>query len=319
MFRRVFSGLFCMTIAAAAAGAASAEPLTWAPPTLEKPATIEASNRRNNIKLGEGQDYIIRIVEKITATGGLIIDARGARHIVIIGGEIDIPHQGAYDQPNQRPGKPLGDTRRALYVKNWSGTLHIEGLWIHGEDLGEGINLFTEHPNTVAQIQNVRVDHVNARPEEFAVNFKGVHHPDVMQTWGGPTFLRIDRLTGSSVYQGLFIAPLDHGDAIEVADLRRINLAGVGPEGGRYLVWRKGGPEAVREMRYQDLWVQPGPERIARGIPVVWPKLDVEPLWKDVHVGTPPGGDFVPEGTVGMNYQSPGYVAAAESQAATAE
>ena len=35
-----------------------------------------------------------------------------------------------------------------------------------------------------------------------------------------------------------------------------------------------------------------------------WPSMDVS---GSMQLGTPPGGDFVPAGSVGVGYTSPGY------------
>ncbi len=305
----VFLVAFAVTLAGAAPAAAdSAAPLTWAPPQLDDPTVIEvASGRNTRLNLEPDRDYILRIVEPITSSGGLVVNGRGARHIVLIGGEFDIPHQGPFNDPD-RPF--YSSKRRALYIKNWKGVVHLEGLWLRGEDLAEGIDLASEYDGAIAQVQNIRVEDVVSRPEEKAVNYHGVHHPDILQTWAGPAYLRIDRFTGSSECQGIFLGPLDNGGPMQLADLRRINLNGIGPEGGRYLVWRKGGEQAVRQINVSDVWVNPGPERIARRIPVIWPHLDRDPVWQDVQEGVPPGGDFVPRGVAGMDYRSPGYVAA---------
>lgn len=306
------------------AGIAQADPdadvdkLPWAPPILEHAQTIEINNERNIVRLQEGKDYRLEIVEPISAPGGVIVRARGARHIVLVGGEINIPHQGAYGSKLSGSNLSFNDRRRGLYIKNWAGTLHVEGLWIHGDDLAEGINLGTTYPDAVAQLQNLRIEGVVSRPEEKAVNYSYVHHPDVLQTWAGPNRLCVARLTGTSEYQGFMIAPKDHGEQMEYLDLRQVNLRGIGVEGGRYLLWRKGenrgvGDDYVADAHIEDVWVQPGEVHDPK-IPVLWPNRDISSFWSAVRFGTPEGGDFVSKGTVGMDYISPGYAEADQPQ-----
>jgi hypothetical protein len=62
--------------------------LSWAPPTLTEPVTIEVSDSKANLKLDQTKDYIIKMPAK-PLQGGLGI--WGGRNVVLIGGEIHIP------------------------------------------------------------------------------------------------------------------------------------------------------------------------------------------------------------------------------------
>ncbi|HCE43137.1 MAG TPA: hypothetical protein DET40_06295 [Lentisphaeria bacterium] len=256
------------------------QPLSWAPPSMEKPATVEVSNENRDLKLDKEKDYIIKMpATPLSADGGLSI--YGGRNVVLVGGEI------RHDAPLKEGQSAL--TRRGIYIKGSTGTVHIEGLWITGENLAEGFNIDLRD-NNILQIQNVRVDTVHGSREG--------HHADVIQTWAGPSELRIDRLTGSTTYQGFFLLPNQHfkGPAPKLFDLRRINL-----KDGGYLLWQ--GSEFP--LRTEDVWADPVPGRSWPDL-VLWPKGSS--VWKDVKQGAPPAGDFVPAGVAGIKYVSPGYV-----------
>ncbi|HEV7298367.1 MAG TPA: hypothetical protein VGN72_03310 [Tepidisphaeraceae bacterium] len=268
--------------------------LTWAPPTLENPTTIDVAQvikdradapRPAHLKLDKSKDYIIKMPsEPLTTTGGLSIG--GGRNVVLIGGEI------RFDEPPVVvPGeKEAALRRRAVYVNGATGTVHVEGLLITGEYAAEGFNIDMRDPNAVLQIQNVRVEKLLGTREG--------HHADVVQTWAGPAELRIDRLTGISQYQGFFLGPDQHfKDAnVKVFDFRRMNV-----RAGGYVYWQL----RPFPMKLEDVWAESeNPDRQWPEL-VLWPKNS--PVWEPVKRGAPTGGDFVPEGVAGINYVSPGY------------
>lgn len=296
---RVLSAAALFT-AAAAIHSLPAAPLTWAPPELTNPTTITVTNTTDrSLTLTAGQDYIIKLPQKITASGGVSIN--GGRNVVLIGGEIDIPYQGAYVNDSA-----FGRKRRALYVQNWSGTFHIEGLWIHGDDLAEGIDVDTRTVGATLQVQNVRVDNVHSRPEEIAANWSGTHHPDIIQNWGGPTYYRIDRLTGSSDYQGFMMQPTQFGNPTALCDFRRIDLSASNPNaGGAYQFFKAG---TINAFKLIDVWLNPRAAQAWRG--GAYPES--EPAWDAINVGVPPSGSFVAAGVAGLTYSSPGYRSEAE-------
>ncbi len=256
--------------------------LTWAPPQLEAPTTIAVGGDRRTLTLERSRDYIIEMPPRpLIAAGGVRVT--GGRNVVLIGGEIVVPQLGR---------DPEDAERRGLMLKGQTGVVHIEGLLIGGDDLSDGIVL-DERSGATVQIQNVRVERVTARDTRNFSDF----HPDVLQTWAGPAELRIDRLSGSTDYQGLFLDPLDFHDATPRRfDVRRVDLRGSAKS--RYLLWLSGRVP----LSVQQVHVAPAPGRPLEQ--TVWP--DVR-SWTGVHLGTPPGGEFVPESSVGASYRSPGY------------
>jgi hypothetical protein len=264
-----------------------ASKLRWPPPVLSDPTTVSAAgapasgDNAHLLNLSPSRDYVVRMPPG-GLDGGLTI--LGGHNVVLIGGEIKIPMQ---------PGNPpSGNSRRGLYLKGQTGTAHVEGVLIHGPDLSEGINL-DESLGAVVQIQNVRVQDVHARDESgFSDN-----HPDVLQTWAGPAELLVDRLSGSTDYQGLFLTPEEYGPSPREVSLSQIDLRGASCCYG-YLLWQEGS----FPIHTDDVWITPHPPRSL--IHSLWPS---PAPWGPVSEGTPPGGEFVPAGVAGSSYVSPGY------------
>ncbi len=257
--------------------------LTWRPPRLTRPARLAVEQGVHQYNLAAGKDYrIVMPSVPLEGPGGLILV--GGRNVVLIGGRIDVPAQG---------DTATIEARRGLYLKDQTGTVHVEGLHITGAGLSEGINLCQRQAATV-QIENVRVEAIRARDE---VNFLD-NHPDVLQTWAGPKRLRVDRLTGTTDYQGLMINPTDIGPyPAELIDLRRVNIRSL-PSARKLFNKAGGDPMATR-----DLWWETPPNPPTKVWEHTWPVG----VWT-AKEGVPPGGDFVPASQVGIGYRSPGYV-----------
>jgi hypothetical protein len=237
------------------------------------------------LNLRANQDYIVDLPSSpLSSRGGLVIE--GGHNVVLIGGEIDIPMQ---------PGaSPSIYSRRGLYLTGQTGTVHVEGLLIRGADLSEGIDL-DERLGAVVQIENVRIEGLHARDEQGFTD----NHPDALQSWAGPAELRVDRLSASSDYQGIFLVPNQFGTQ---PPPRQVNLSHVDLRGARccygYLLWQTGS----FPVHTDDVWAIPHPGRSMAQ--TLWPSPE---KWSGVRDGAPPGGEFVPAGAVGTSYESPGY------------
>jgi hypothetical protein len=274
--------------------------LRWAPPQLTMPTTIKVGPGGGQFTLQSGKDYVVKIGD-VSGPVRLV----GGRNIVLIGGHITIPWAG--------DSASIGD-RLALYLKNQTGTVHVEGLLIDnsGGDLSEGIQI--NAPDAVVQIENCRIEGIHARDEvDFTDN-----HPDLIQPWGGVQALRVDRFTGSSDYQGILLK--EDAGPIGRADLRRLNIIGLPT--ARYLFIQ----HSFIPVNLENVWLAPGKDRFHGIGKTVWPddsgvypqQAQVEPdgtVWWPTEVGiagfistgVPSGGDFVPKGLAGPGYQSPGY------------
>lgn len=250
--------------------------LTWPPPRLERPEVIYVPQQPQTLELEPERDYLV-VLPETPLTRGLTI--RGGRNIVMIGGEIDIPWQG--EEPTIRE-------RRAILIEGQTGVVHVEGLWLRGDDLSEGIQI--DAPQARVQLQNIRVERVTARD---TVDFTD-NHPDVVQPYGGVEHLRIDRLTAYTDYQGLFL--VGSLGPIGAVDLRHVNIVGL--PSSRYLLWRSGD----FRLEIDEVYAAPAPGRSWDR--TVWHPPD----FTDVRSGRPPEGDFVPLGVAGLDYESPGYL-----------
>jgi hypothetical protein len=294
-------GLALLALAPAAARA-DVQPLRWSPPPLVNPTTIQLGQGVTHTVLDPSKDYIIKL-PSYQKVGGTEIE--GGHNVVIKGGSIAIPPTAANDPE-----------RRGIYIKNNEGTVHIEGVQIEDQPgaIGDGIDISA--PDSTVQVENVRIVNINGGLSTF--------HADVIQPWGGVKDLRVDGLTGTSNYQGLFLAQ-DLGP-IGSVELQRINLSPTpGPyDGGGHMLWITSGVSSCASypLSLSNVYIQP---RVGRSLGTsVWPQLGSslactgstaggEMSWSALGVnggvseGTPLSGDFVPDRVAGLSYASPGY------------
>jgi len=255
------------------------QPLSWAPPELEDPEVVEISADELSLRLDKSTDYELVMPDEPLPQG---LSVYGGRNVVLVGGEIRI-----------ETGE--GEGARGLYLRDQTGTVHVEGLRLGGTNLSEGINL-DQRLGAVVQLQNILVDGVKGSREG--------HHADLLQSWAGPRQLLVDGLSGTTGYQGFFLLPNQFGDQAEpeVVDLRRVDIAGA-DSGSAYMLWRD---DADWPVMTEDVWVDPTSGEAEDRRDFLWDR-DGDDSWEGVSVGAPPEGQFVPEGTAGVDYVSPGY------------
>ncbi|TYP87182.1 hypothetical protein BD833_107122 [Blastococcus xanthinilyticus] len=285
-----------------AAVAPTSGPLSWAPPAgwENYPVTKITSTTSVTTVGAKGGDVRIEL-DPSRPVGPITI--ANCRNAVIMGGQINV-------LPTARIGT---DDQRAIYVHKCTGTVHIEGVLINGNVAGsQADGIAVNAPEATVQIQNVRMDALRGT---YTVN-----HADVFQPWGGVKEYRIDRLTGSTNYQGIQVRK-DLG-AIGRGTIRNANVGSseVNPieRGGQFIridcntypLSLEGvyiNPRSGRPMGY-SVWPQTDdktcPATITNGV-VDWPKI--ANLTGTITQGKPANGDFVPAGTVGIGYSSPGY------------
>jgi hypothetical protein len=297
-----------VTVAAAASGSAGAGAvarLTWAPPALANPITIEVTSANRRLFLDDGRDYRLRIVERLKRE----LWIEGGRNVVVVGGHITVDELGTSSAYQDNTGVKIrfGDP---------AGTVHLEGLLVDGPHLSDGIAIATARD---VQIQNVRV-------ERAYDNVKAAH-ADCVQIQQGVADLRIDRFTCSTQRQGIFLG--DNGGAIRSADLRRVNVLGAP---GTHLLWQT---TASFDLAVSNVWLGTAPDFRAWAPFGFWvyPQRDGKTyvgtvdrrrravvsrdgkrLWfvgsrisGVVRKAAPGAGDFVTADAVGMAYVSPGY------------
>jgi hypothetical protein len=153
--------------------------LAWAPPVLSSPVTVAVpSSAPAVLNLDSGKDYVLNLGH-LSGPGGLTVN--GGHNVVIIGGQITASPDGVESHG------------WAMRFYDQTGTVHIEGVLIDSSN--DGITI--QAPQAVFQIENVRIANNHAFRDDFSSA-----HPDLIQTWSGPTAVRIDRFTGYSDYQG---------------------------------------------------------------------------------------------------------------------
>lgn len=289
--------------------AASASPFVWEPPVLSDPDLVKLPAGPSYTRLARNRDYVIHLPDSVK-DGYTMIE--GGRNVVIIGGHVVVPVGGETDSE-----------RRGIYIKNANGVVHIEGLVIEGTDPRGFDGIAISAPNAIVQIVNVRVTGVSGRFDGF--------HGDVVQPFGGVRELRIDHLTATSNYQGLYLA--ETSGRIRGADIRNVDLAYApnAHDATTYLLWlpaRTGACETY-PIYLEAVYIDPRPGQDVAGY-AVWPnslrpaactalKHGASIGWPDlpdvdgvVTAGSPPGGDFVPEGTVGLGY-TPAWLEAGDT------
>ena len=287
--------------------------LSWAPPTLTNPITINVPDTQWLVSMDKTKDYIVKIGHHrpCAAAGsnraGLWLE--GGRNVVVIGGRISIPCEST------------GYGRAALKIRQATGTVHIEGLHIDnsGGYLTDGIAIAA--PQATVQLQNLRVGPV----WEWTTA-----HPDLVQVQGGVKQLRIDGLSGTTTYQGIFLkneACTNDSCRTGPTDLRRINihtLSGLGRYTPNTVFWQqtKDIPVSLSDVyvdrggtsRGLGAIVHPSTSYVWDGdltrrarldkTTVYWPSSNITGTVRD---GNPSAGDFVPSGVAGQGYVSPGY------------
>src|SRR6266700_2422779 len=272
------------------------------------PVTYRVSGTPTVITAAAGQDSVVRFAGPVNKR--LIL--QGGRNWVIVGGEINI------DRPWEK-----SDDRNAILVKDATGVVHIEGVFMHGIYINDGIKACA--PDAVFQIENNRI-----------VNLLGTqagYHADVIQPYCGFKELRVDGLTGYSQFQGLMFKA--DGGSWRTTTLKRINLVGIAPQDGYPInvvtgcCNNDGNSYVTGPISLSDVYISPSVSHnsgtlsgnicpaatftfktdTATGREYAEHRTDVSPqimgrIWK----GGPPLGDYVPDGVTGVGYVAPPYL-----------
>jgi hypothetical protein len=246
--------------------------------------------------------------------------------VIIIGGQINL----------SVPCSDASSACRGINIsKPTSGTVFIEGVWIHNpqspitQSTSDGINVddSASNPSDIV-LQNIRIDGISGCSG-------GADHADVFQPYSVPgARIRIDRLTGTTNCQGMTLDPdlswRVHGRLAAEYAIKRANINVLAnPYHGvanRYAWWLTGGRTQddclSGPISMTDVYAQE-PDGTLK-LNSVWPDTDQpeacrsrwaaptlafpgSPLIQGVvAAGSPPGGDYVPEGVAGLRYRSPG-------------
>lgn len=309
------------TDSGSASGSESAAPLKWAPPALTNPRTItlQRGNDYNYVWLDPRRDYIIKV-----PAGGIhsAVELDGGHNIIMIGGSITVPSTA------NQIDNGADNTDTGIYIRQATGIVHIEGVQITGDPNTQFDGIDVNAPAATVQLENIRVTNVWGSDTSM--------HADAVQTWGGVGALRIDRLSGDGDYQGLTLDP-DLGP-VGTVDLENVDLTYKARPptlasmtvGGGYMIWLTKGVDtcsAPLRTRLKNVYVYNESHRVPTSN-TVWPPSVGTALpcagelsgtaatWNKLGVGghvdltAPPNGPFVPAGSAGDSYRSPGYVQA---------
>ncbi len=316
--------------------------LTWSPPGYPsysgyQQRTISNAARNHTVAEGSNIDAIFTFSEVITAGE---VQIQGFRNAVIIGGEIlrnaAVAGGNTTGMKIYRCGGTAG-----------GGIVHIEGLKIHGTNqtmndtlvLSTGRTLASGTNGAVLQVQNCYFKNTwydsNAHGDNMQLWTIGTGWPAGYA--GGVGKVRIDRFTGYTVQQGIYFWNLD--GALEDVDIRNTNLEGYGAQTGQIgpnkgkradLYGRQSTATYTNVYTYDTATAQLGiqdhfipnqngtyyggtPDLTRRNILntdaqgpyVTW--VAGSDIFGSVRWGRPPGGDFCPSTTPGINYVSPLY------------
>jgi hypothetical protein len=299
----------------ATAHADGSDRLTWAPPKLDTRKTIALNDRDDNLDLDSHQDYILEMPKR-KKVGHVRID--GGRNIVLIGGWSTIPagldHQDVNFLIRDKPDTVVGRI------------VHIEGVKVDGSGGGSSDAFHINAPRTIIQLENIRATGI-------VFNTQTRWHSDLIQPGGGCRELRVDRFTGSSQFQGFYLAQ-DKGP-IGKLDLRHVNICADGSRkivlltiGGAINSPKVNGKPMfglcdVPLVSLHDVYLKPsvGQDATAAVLPnggnrnpgcqaqlsadrksLSWPNLQ-HGVTGVACIGDPPAGDFVPETAVGLDYR----------------
>ena len=246
------------------------------PPKLTNPETITVAKGKTSLKLDDGKDYRVVLPKTRTDLGGGIT-ITGGHNVVIIGGEVYIANS-------------VTDAKKArgFYLKDQTGTIHIEGVHITGHT-SDGFN-FDQRKGSTIQLQNILVDRVYGS--------KDGHHADLVQTWAGPARLRMDGFRGTTEYQGFFLLPTQHwsGGTPKEFAFRRTYITMV--PGSAYSLWLPEDDPSWFDVSGLTVKLDPG----KGGDRLSWPNssLGVRVLGENEAMD-------LPGGTPGGGYVSPGY------------
>jgi hypothetical protein len=267
--------------------------LTWAPPALENPLPINVGPGGTTLAVPGNWDCQVNM-PPVPVTGRIRID--GCRNIAMIGGQVEIP------------GPPNGKPEEAgISIQNYTDTVHIEGVEMGGKGLTNGLWLSTRHPGTIAQVENVLIKEVHAKVEPADGTDWPEEHPDLLQLWQGPSVLRIDRLQGTTVYQGLLPDSGAWSDPRNISvftDIRNTSVKLTATGVSCYAMFQT--PLYTGPMTsLRNVFCDPGSRPWSAAL-IPSPATDPG-WWGDVQRAPADLPAFVDAQKVGIGYESPGY------------
>ena len=312
----------------------SQDGLRWAPPTLTNPTTIQMPSSGDvRLNLDVATDYIIQF-PAVRHHGEVQII--GGRNIEIIGGANTIdPHSGIGTRNIQ-----LSDKSGVIDGR----IIHIEGLDIDGSGGGEADGIGIGTPSAIVQLENVRITgligHLSSTHADVVQTWGGVKELRMYNVTGASHYNDLYlRRENSPLGPAIASVILDHVNMFgyvnpsgwDIPSTIRALSIGTQPadtDGGpsnsdSTTNCLMSGPVSMSDF-YGDpprtalsrfMWPTDymqttgcSAQLSADGLSATWPVL-VSQGWVtgEMRLGPPPAGDFVPDGSVGIGYVSPGY------------
>ncbi len=320
--------------------------LTWSPPALGMGGktvtdlTLIDTGASQSLNLNANTDYRVHLPATGPMTGALFL--RGGYNIQIIGGQINLQYPGS---------DAFNDTMGIYYNRGNPGHIYVEGVLIHAPvppatasaggsppvaSTGDGANGDCYPGPVDITWQNIRVENISGCSG-------GADHADVIQLYNmAGSVGHMDHVTASGNCQGINIDPdyayQTYGLMPDSYDLRNLNMNTISnPYSGfsnRYmyfLTYHLTGATGM-PVSLTNCWAWE-PNGIGAQN-AVWPDLSTATDGANsvynsstgqlsfpnspeisgvISNGTPPGGDYVPVGTAGPGYVSPGYMSAGEA------
>jgi hypothetical protein len=321
----------------------SSQTLSWAPPRCgdaTHPCVtlyLQNTGSHQTPTLNDDTDYRIYLPTNGPLAGGLTIT--GGRRVEIIGGEVDLTYPCSNDASDCTGIYIAKNSPGTVFVEGvWIHNPHSIGPTCPGGaskaaqtcSTGHGIDVNTAdngriNVNTIT-LENIRIDGVSGC-SGYA------DHADVFQPYQAPDdTIRIDRMTGVTNCQGLMLDPdLAYSRwhtfpaSITIKNTNIDLVSNPYPRTVYGTTWWLthqsicksarlflsddyfSDPRAGAEASQPSIWPDPGEHacgaRYSHGI-VSWSDPHIK---GSIRAGKPPGGDFVPTGTVGLGYLQPEY------------
>jgi hypothetical protein len=200
---------------------------------LTNPATIQLGTGGTTTYLSTSRDYIIKLPAGEKRGYTAIV---GGRNILIDGGTIVMSGSGTDMQ------------RRAIYIKNATGTVRVQNVAIRGSSSTAAFDAFAiSAPQAIVELVNINVSNLHGR-------YAG-YHGDIVQPFGGVRKLVINGLTGRTGYQGFY---LDYSN-IGAVELRNVSLSYYDNpyDASTVMIWFDGCSSYPVTM--QNVYIQPRP------------------------------------------------------------
>jgi hypothetical protein len=293
-----------LLVALAALGVGCREPLAWAPPSLN--GTV----KRIDVPTGGGEWFASTAEDCQVRMPGQPVQGRvklfGCHDISLVGGE--------WSSAADPCGTAANGTSEsvALYLANFSGVAHVEGVKIHGHGFSDGMWITSSVVGSSAQVEGSWIGGLAAcsEPGGYQTAWPD-EHPDCFQTWAGPSALRFDKDTCHTVYEGFNLDSGSWADSsgkrfyARPVDIRRTNvrLSERTPNGRQcFAVWTTYTPIPIHTERAR---CDPGARDYAGAFA---PRLDATTAWwGGVIHDDASSPDETDPGDTGIGYRSPGY------------